>query len=173
MDSFFTLFQDLPQLGPGSDACTREALGRLPAPPPSPRVRTWVRSTSPQAQWTCSGPRAPSTPWASGRACAAGARCSPEAVRFWGEGYPTLGTVPENRATAEREGYGVLDTFPLPRSAWEAYSTPLLQRIERLRPTADASLREVLSETERELALHRAHGDSYGYVFFLLRKHTA
>jgi hypothetical protein len=50
----------------------------------------------------------------------------------------------------------VLDTFPLPRSAWEASSTPLLQRIERLRPTVDAGLREVLSETERELAPHRA-----------------
>jgi serine/threonine-protein kinase HipA len=36
--ALFTLHQDLPREGPGSDACTREALRRLPALPPNPRV---------------------------------------------------------------------------------------------------------------------------------------
>ena len=58
----------------------------------------------------------------------------------------------------------------LPFSAWwEEYYTPLLERVERLRPTADLALAAVLDETEREIDLFRRHGDSYGYVFYLLR----
>jgi serine/threonine-protein kinase HipA len=37
-EAFFRLFETLPRQGPGSDACTREALRRLPALPRSPRV---------------------------------------------------------------------------------------------------------------------------------------
>jgi len=36
--AFFRLFEGLPRQGPGSDACTREALRRLPPLPPEPRV---------------------------------------------------------------------------------------------------------------------------------------
>ena len=36
--AFFRLFEGLPRQGPGSDACTREALRRLPPVPPAPRV---------------------------------------------------------------------------------------------------------------------------------------
>ena len=36
-DAFFRLYEGLPRQGPGSDACTREALRRLP-PLPAPRV---------------------------------------------------------------------------------------------------------------------------------------
>ena len=37
-DALFRLFEGLPRQGPGSDACTREALRRLPALPARPRV---------------------------------------------------------------------------------------------------------------------------------------
>ena len=37
-DAFFRLFEGLPRQGPGSDACTREALGRLPPLQARPRV---------------------------------------------------------------------------------------------------------------------------------------
>ena len=37
-DALFRLFEGLPRQGPGSDACTREALRRLPALPAAPRV---------------------------------------------------------------------------------------------------------------------------------------
>jgi serine/threonine-protein kinase HipA len=93
-----------------------------------------------------------------------------EAKRFWREAYPDMGTVEENRRRASALGLEVLDTFVLPTSAWwNEYYTPLLERIERLRPSADASLTVLLNETEREIDLFRRHGQSYGYVFFLLR----
>ena len=37
-EAIFRLFEGLPRQGPGSDACTRETLGRLPALPAAPRV---------------------------------------------------------------------------------------------------------------------------------------
>ncbi|MGH6900006.1 MAG: SAM-dependent methyltransferase [Geminicoccaceae bacterium] len=37
-DAILRLFEGLPRQGPGSDACTREALRRLPALPAAPRV---------------------------------------------------------------------------------------------------------------------------------------
>jgi SAM-dependent methyltransferase len=37
-EAFFRLFEGLPRQGPGSDACTREALRRLPELPAQPRV---------------------------------------------------------------------------------------------------------------------------------------
>jgi SAM-dependent methyltransferase len=37
-EAVFRLFEGLPRQGPGSDACTREALRRLGALPPAPRV---------------------------------------------------------------------------------------------------------------------------------------
>jgi SAM-dependent methyltransferase len=37
-EALFRLFEGLPRQGPGSDACTREALRRLPALPAAPRV---------------------------------------------------------------------------------------------------------------------------------------
>jgi SAM-dependent methyltransferase len=37
-DAFFRLYEGLPRQGPGNDACTREALRRLPPLPAEPRV---------------------------------------------------------------------------------------------------------------------------------------
>ena len=81
-----------------------------------------------------------------------------------------MGTVDENRRRAEAVGLTVFDTFVLPPAAWwNDYYTPLLERIERLRPTAGPELTSLLDKTEREIDLVRRHGDSYGYVFYLLR----
>ncbi|MFP2905639.1 SAM-dependent methyltransferase [Pyxidicoccus sp. 3LFB2] len=241
MNAFFTLYSELPRLGPGSDACTREALKRLPALPPSPRVvdmgcgtgrqtlvlaealRTRILAVdlhrpyldqlerearardltalidARQADMGALGLPSGSVDllWSEGAIYHLGfgpglrrwrpllaqgghvavTECTwltdarpAEAARFWAEGYPTMGTIADNRATAEAEGYTVLDTFTLPPSAWwDDYYSPLLQRVERLRPTADAELREACAFAEGETDLYRRHGDSYGYVFYLLR----
>jgi SAM-dependent methyltransferase len=93
-----------------------------------------------------------------------------EPREFWAAAYPSMGTVAENRRHAEAAGLEVLDTFPLPASAWwDEYYTPLLARAASLRPTADVSLSALLDETAREADLFRRHGESYGYVFYLLR----
>ncbi|HYD29905.1 MAG TPA: class I SAM-dependent methyltransferase [Azospirillaceae bacterium] len=96
-----------------------------------------------------------------------------EAARFWAEGYPSMGTIDENRATAERQGYRVLDAFPLPSSAWwDGYYTPLAERVAAFREqhAGDAEWAEILDLTAMEIDLYRRFGDSYGYVFYLMRR---
>ncbi len=95
-----------------------------------------------------------------------------EALAFWREAYPSMGTVESNSAAARAAGYDVLDSFVLPASAWwEEYYRPLQARIESLRQRAraEADLASAIAETEREISLHARHGASYGYVFYLLR----
>ncbi|WP_426734272.1 SAM-dependent methyltransferase [Myxococcus faecalis] len=243
-EAFFTLYSDLPRLGPGSDACTREALGRLPSLPPTPRVvdlgcgngrqtlalaealRTSIlavdlhppflqqleqdaRARGLQAfiQTRCQDMGALDLPhesvdllWSEGAiyhlgfgpgltrwrpllapgGLAAITECTwltdtrpAEAVEFWAQGYPTMGTVEENRAAALAAGMEVLDTFTLPPSAWwDDYYTPLLERARRLAPTADEPLRQVIASAHSETDLYRHHGHAYGYVFYLLRRPT-
>lgn len=95
-----------------------------------------------------------------------------EAARFWAGAYPAMTTIAGNHAAAQRAGYRVLDTIPLPRAAWwDDYYTPLSARCDALRrdPHTDAAMTALIAETEREMDLHRRHGDTFGYVFYLLR----
>lgn len=244
-EAFFTVYDGLPRHGPGSDACTREALRRLPPLPPRPRVvdlgcgagaqtmvlaealRTRVIAvdlhgpfleqlqararergldafveTRRQDMGALSLPDASvDLLWSEGAiyhlgfgpglrrwrpllapgGVAAVTECTwltdarpAEIARFWGEAYPTMGTVLENRAAAEAAGYEVLDTFTLPASAWwDAYYTPLLQRVANLRTRGDASLEDALLAAEQETRLYRQYAQTYGYVFYLLRSSSA
>ncbi len=97
----------------------------------------------------------------------------PEAQAFFHEVYPAMMTVEENIATAAECGYEVLAHFTLPRSAWwDEYYKPLRERAARLRHEADTNpaLAHVLDETEREIVIYDRHGDSFGYVFYVMRK---
>lgn len=94
-----------------------------------------------------------------------------EAETFWREAYPDMAGIEGNVARARAAGFDVLDHFALPNSAWwDEYYTPLAERAARLRQDADADLEAVIAATEREIDLHRRFGDSYGYVFYLMRR---
>jgi SAM-dependent methyltransferase len=97
----------------------------------------------------------------------------PEAVEFWREAYPTMGTVASNTATAREAGYQVLETFAQPASAWwDDFYRPLRGRIAALRAEAEAdpALAEAIASTVKEIELYERYGDHYGYVFYLLRR---
>lgn len=96
-----------------------------------------------------------------------------DAQRFWAREYPAIGHVVTLRSVAEQVGYEILESFRLPRGDWEQeYYGPLRRRIAELAPLAQEwkELRAMLTETQREIRIFERHGDSYGYVFFVLRK---
>ena len=241
-EAFFRLFEGLPRQGPGSDACTREALRRIPDLPDAPRVldlgcgsgrsalvlaealRTRVtavdnhqpfldqlRATARERalehliEPRCTDMAAPGVPagsidllWSEGAlyllgfeeglrlwrrllapgGCLAVSECSwlsadppAEAVAYFHEGYPRMGGIEQNLARARAAGFEVLDHFALPPEAWwDEYYTPLEARIARLAPDTGPELTAVVEETRREIELYRSHGDTYGYVFYLLRR---
>ena len=241
-EAFFRLFEGLPRQGPGSDACTREALRRLPALPPAPRVldlgcgsgraalvlaatlRTKViavdnhqpfldqlraaaheRGLEHLIEPRCADMAAPGVPagsvdllWSEGAiyllgfadglrlwrpllapaGCLAASECSwlcadppAAAAAFFGEGYPSMAGIEQNVERARAAGFEVVDHFALPPAAWwDEYYIPLEERMARLAPDAGPELAAVIDETRREIELYRRHRDSYGYVFYLLRR---
>jgi len=95
-----------------------------------------------------------------------------ESRRFWQEAYPAIGNEAQNAAHATAAGFDVRAIRRLPTDAWwRSYYGPLERRIADLRASAatDTALEAALRDTEREIALYRAHGDAYGYAFYVLR----
>jgi SAM-dependent methyltransferase len=110
--------------------------------------------------------------------CLAASECSwlradppAEAAAYFREGYPGIAGIAENIARTRAAGFDLIDHFTLPPDAWwDEYYTPLEQRMARLAPAADPELAAAIDETRREIELYRRYGDSYGYVFYLLRQ---
>jgi serine/threonine-protein kinase HipA len=97
----------------------------------------------------------------------------PRAAAYFQKCYPQMSTVSGNLRKARVERYEVLGTYTLPAQAWwdECYK-PLQERIELLRPQAAAwpELAAVIAETEEEISVFSQHSESYGYVFYMLRR---
>jgi SAM-dependent methyltransferase len=110
--------------------------------------------------------------------CLAASECSwlradppAEAAAFFRAGYPGMAGIPENLERARAAGFDAIDHFTLPPAAWwDEFYTPLEQRMAQLAPDADPALAAMIEETRREIGLYRLHCDSYGYVFYLLRR---
>lgn len=98
---------------------------------------------------------------------------SPDAQDFWDEAYPSMQTLEQNVATAKEIGYELVGTYILPPDAWTAeYYAPLEPRIAQAIRRYPKGSREwkVVDRMRRELAIFRAHGNQYGYVFYALRR---
>jgi SAM-dependent methyltransferase len=99
---------------------------------------------------------------------------SEEASAFWAETYPAMKNTEQNKEIAKSLGLEVIETFPLSSKAWWLYYQPLSRRIEAIRQRAsnDAALQAVIAQAEHERNLYQKFGDSYSYVFYILRKPT-
>lgn len=96
-----------------------------------------------------------------------------EVRQMWDREYPAMGDAAQNLALAARCGYEVLGHFTLPDAAWwDEFYTPMERRVDELRAkhAGDAEAGAALDSIAVEIDLHRRHGDSYGYEFFVLRR---
>ena len=90
--------------------------------------------------------------------------------------YPTMGRVDDDLAAIRAAGFSLIDHFPLPDAAWwDDFYTPMEQRIAALRKqhAGDAQAAAILDQLAQEPEIHRRHGDSYAYEFFVARKPPA
>lgn len=90
------------------------------------------------------------------------------AAAFWAAEYPPMTDLDGVRAEIAATGARVLGTMTLGPAAWEAYYRPLEARLEVLEPVATGALAEAVAAHRREIAVWRAHGDSFGYGLFLV-----
>jgi ubiquinone/menaquinone biosynthesis C-methylase UbiE len=98
----------------------------------------------------------------------------PEAARaFWAEAYPRMRTAEQNGEALEANGFRRITEIPLSRESWfPEYFTPLEARIDVLaaeRPS-DASLQRFLEGERVEIDIVRRYGDSFGYMFYVMRR---
>jgi SAM-dependent methyltransferase len=98
-----------------------------------------------------------------------------ECREFWDAEYPAIRSIDANRAAIRRCGYELLGDFRLPASAWwDDYYLPVCRNLEsfRKRYHDDDVAATVAAQTEREIEMFRRYSDSYGYVFFVMRKES-
>ncbi len=100
----------------------------------------------------------------------------PAEVRdFWAEGYPPMKTVEQNFLVINECGYSLLGHFILPESSWwDGYYRPIEDRLRGLRAkyATDPAALEMINGEQQEIDLFRAYPDSYGYVFYVMRRRT-
>jgi trans-aconitate methyltransferase len=96
----------------------------------------------------------------------------PEAEKeFFGAAYPDMRSVQQNIAAAEMAGYKLLATHTLPRESWiDGYYDILLPRAQGLLDHPDPSVRNLASETLREIEVFESSQGSYGYVLYALQR---
>ena len=96
-----------------------------------------------------------------------------EARRFFAEEYHAMATDAANRRVIRKEGYRLLDAFPLPETAWcEEYYAPLGKRVREIRNRGGLSpgQEEILALTEREIDMYERYSSSYGSVMYVMQK---
>ena len=109
-------------------------------------------------------------------ACWLTADCPAECAAFWASEYPAIRTVAANLAAIERCRYEPRGHFALPGSSWwDEYYTPLEAKVSafRERHVNEPEALDLAAQVEREIHMHRAYGDCYGYVFFVMRRPAA
>jgi SAM-dependent methyltransferase len=96
----------------------------------------------------------------------------PDAVReFFQAGYPEMQTVEQNIARAEEAGYKLSNTYTLPKEAWvKDYYDILEPRAKSLVSHSDVAVRDFAVETLKEIETFKIAEDSYGYVFYVLKR---
>ncbi len=92
---------------------------------------------------------------------------------FLSAAYPPMTDIAGNIALAAEAGFSVIEHFILPSEDWwTEYLTPLSKRAETLRARAaiDPDLAQVLDEHDLEADFCRRYADTFGYVFFVMRR---
>jgi ubiquinone/menaquinone biosynthesis C-methylase UbiE len=96
-----------------------------------------------------------------------------EARDRWSQEYPAMQTIEANVKIAADAGYAGIKTFILPAADWWAnYYGPGEARLVEVRErhAGEPETVALLDDIRREYDLFRAHSDSYGYVFYVMRK---
>ena len=90
-----------------------------------------------------------------------------EALAFWQRDYPAMQTLAGLLKTVKEAGYRCLWHTPLPQRAWDNYLDPIERNLAR--HSAELGDSPAWQDLSREVAIHRQHLGSYGYVICCLQ----
>jgi SAM-dependent methyltransferase len=100
---------------------------------------------------------------------------APSAVeKYFRTAYPDMRDIEENIEVAKSAGYKVLTTRILPSKTWiEGYYELLAPRAQALLEHSESAVRTLAAETIQEIEIFDRSGESYGYVFYVLQRHSS
>jgi serine/threonine-protein kinase HipA len=91
-----------------------------------------------------------------------------EARQAWNEWYPGIGQAEDRLRIAHELGLEDAGHFALPRQDWWDYLASSERQCQRFE--GDAEMAPLIADMRGEAELYRRCGDSYGYVFYILKK---
>jgi SAM-dependent methyltransferase len=99
----------------------------------------------------------------------------PEAAAYWALNYPGMGSIERNCRLVAEAGYVESNGFTLSTRDWYNYYGPAERRVEELREkyADDPDILATLDDVQREYDIFRQYHESYGYVFYVMRKPAA
>jgi len=92
---------------------------------------------------------------------------------YWSREYPAICNVQSNLRMALAAGYSLVSHFTLPRQSWLAgYHDLLAENLDRIEQNDlenDHLMAELVAASREEIELFSKYGDTFGYVFYILR----
>ncbi len=96
-----------------------------------------------------------------------------EVRELFGDGSDDVGDVAARRKAIAESGYTLLHEFMLPATGWwDNYYVPLGEALGRFRKKheGNAEALAVAARSQREIDVYRRHPETFGYVFFVMRR---
>ena len=96
-----------------------------------------------------------------------------QVIEYWENEYPEIGTIDDNIALIEEEGYKLLDHFTLPKSTWfDHFYTPMEEQIQQLKKkhANNQTALRVLNYAQKDITTYKEYSDYFGYEFFITQK---
>jgi len=95
-----------------------------------------------------------------------------EPAAYWQINYPGMGSIERNCQLIRDAGYVDSNGFVLSTRDWHNYYGPAESRVEELREkyASDTDTLATLADVAREYEIFRNYPESYGYVFYVMRK---
>lgn len=95
----------------------------------------------------------------------------PDVVGYLQASYPLMWPLESNIAAAVNAGFQLVATHVLSRTAWiEDYYEVLVPHARALLSHPEISVRKFAEETLKAIAIFEDFSDTYGYVFYVLKK---
>jgi hypothetical protein len=95
-----------------------------------------------------------------------------EAREFWSKSYPGMRSREENVETVRKCDYELIDSFVLDENDWNEYYRSMEKQTQELKTKykEHRQAENVLDEQQSEIDLYRRYSESYGYVFYMMKK---
>ena len=91
-----------------------------------------------------------------------------EITDFWRNEYPDMQTAEKRLGQCRQSGYELVDSRMMGKSAWEAYTIPLQQRLDELAPDMPNS--QAITDLRKEIEILNRFEGHFTYLLMVLKK---